>query len=231
MTDTLDHSGLPEDELIAAEYALGVLAGTERDAAERRIARDAAFARMMAAWSEWLSPWAAEIAEVAPPPGVWDAIASALPARTFRASLWESLAFWRVFALAGAMAAACLAVVIYIGTANRAQPLVAAIDGGGHHHFVATVDGKRGTVAVMPAAFAGDATNRVPELWLVPADGKPRPLGLLSAERAVTIAIPSDLAPLTVRNAVLAVSLEPPGGSPTGQPTGPVIATGKLANL
>jgi len=27
------------------------------------------------------------------------------------------------------------------------------------------------------------------------------------------------------------VSLEPPGGSPTGQPTGPVIATGKLTNL
>jgi anti-sigma-K factor RskA len=31
--------------------------------------------------------------------------------------------------------------------------------------------------------------------------------------------------------AVLAVSLEPEGGSPTGQPTGPVIANGKLAQL
>jgi anti-sigma-K factor RskA len=30
---------------------------------------------------------------------------------------------------------------------------------------------------------------------------------------------------------VLAVSLEPLGGSPTGQPTGPVIANGKLAAL
>ena len=28
--------------------------------------------------------------------------------------------------------------------------------------------------------------------------------------------------------AMLAVSLEPPGGSPTGQPTGPVVSTGKL---
>jgi anti-sigma-K factor RskA len=34
-----------------------------------------------------------------------------------------------------------------------------------------------------------------------------------------------------VSSAVLAVSLEPPGGSPTGAPTGPVIATGKLTNL
>ena len=32
-------------------------------------------------------------------------------------------------------------------------------------------------------------------------------------------------------NAVLAVSLEPPGGSPTGLPTGPVIGTGKLTSL
>ncbi len=39
MSDTADHNALPEDELIAAEYALGVLAGAERAAAERRFAR------------------------------------------------------------------------------------------------------------------------------------------------------------------------------------------------
>ena len=92
------------------------------------------------------------------------------------------------------------------------------------------MDGKRGTIAVVPAAFSADAT-RVPELWLIPADGKPRPLGLLRADSAVTITIPAELAAQTVSNAVLAVSLEPPGGSPTGLPTGPVIATGKLTNL
>jgi anti-sigma-K factor RskA len=31
--------------------------------------------------------------------------------------------------------------------------------------------------------------------------------------------------------AVLAISLEPPGGSTTGAPTGPVIAQGKLTAL
>ena len=40
MSDTFDHSGLPEDELLAAEYALGVLDGVDRAAAEQRIARD-----------------------------------------------------------------------------------------------------------------------------------------------------------------------------------------------
>jgi anti-sigma-K factor RskA len=43
--------------------------------------------------------------------------------------------------------------------------------------------------------------------------------------------LPADLAALVKGNATLAVSLEPPGGSTTGLPTGPVIATGKLTSL
>jgi len=43
--------------------------------------------------------------------------------------------------------------------------------------------------------------------------------------------LPTDLAALAKKDVVLAVSLEPPGGSTTGLPTGPVIATGKLTSL
>ena len=117
-----------------------------------------------------------------------------------------------------------------MATVPQQPPLVAAIDGGGHHHFVATVDARRGTIAVVPAAYAPNAT-RVPELWLIPPGDKPHALGLLRADRTVTITIPAALIARTTSNAVLAVSLEPPGGSPTGQPTGPVIATGKLTTL
>jgi anti-sigma-K factor RskA len=242
MSEPTDHS-LREDDLIAAEYALGVLAAAERAAAAQRIAAEPAFARMVAAWEERLAPWAAEIDEVAPAPAVWERIAAALPPPEphaaprpiLRPSLWQSLAFWRGLTIAsGALAAACLGILIYVGSylgsVTAPPPLIAAIDGGGHHHFVATIDTAKGSIAVVPAAFAADAT-RVPELWLIPADGKPRPLGLLRADSAVTIRIPPALAPHATRNAVLAVSLEPPGGSPTGQPTGPVIATGKLTAL
>ena len=229
MSEVVDHNGLPEDEWLAAEYALGVLTGAERAEAARRVASDRSFASMVAAWQHRLAPWAGEIEEVAPPPHVWDAIAAALPAPR-SAGLWQNLVFWRGFALASALAAACLAVVIYLGALGGTQPLVASIEGGGKRTFVATVDTRRGTIAVVPAAFTADAT-RVPELWLIPADGKPRPLGLLQADRAVTIPIPAQLAGQTVSDAVLAVSLEPPGGSPTGLPTGPVIGTGKLTSL
>lgn len=228
MSDTTDQ--MPEDELLAAEVALGVLAGAEREAAERRIARDRGFALMVSAWEERLAPWAAEIDEVAAPPAVWERIAATLPVEAPKsAGWWQNLAFWRGLSFAtGALAAACLGALIYLGNTPQTAPLTAGIDGGGHRHFVATIEG--GRIAVVPAAYSADAT-REPELWLIPADGKPRPLGMLRADRAVTIAIPADLKALTVGNTVLAVSLEPPGGSPTGQPTGPVIATGKLTSL
>jgi len=81
MSDTFDHSDLPDDELLAAEYALGVLADVDRVAAERRIASERAFALLVAEWEQRLAPWAAEIPEVVPPPRVWERIATALPAR------------------------------------------------------------------------------------------------------------------------------------------------------
>jgi anti-sigma-K factor RskA len=231
MNDATDHSGLPEDELVAAELALGVLSGAERMAALERATRDRAFARMVAAWEERLAPWAGEIEEVAPPPRVWDAIAGALPAQRQRTGLWQSLAFWRGLTFAtGTLAAVCLGVLVYLGTFSTQAPLVTTIDGGGRRHFIATIDAQHTTIAVAPAGFTNDPT-RVPELWLIPADGKPRPLGLLRSDQTVTIAIPASLVPYATRDAALAVSLEPPGGSPTGQPTGPVIGSGKLTNL
>ena len=222
---------VPEDDLLAAELALGVLAGAERTSAETRAAREPSFSAMVASWEERLAPWAAEISEVQAPLHIWERIAATLPAEKQNSGWWHNLAFWRGLSLAtGALAAACIGALIYLGNAPQHSPLTASIDGEGRRHFVATVDMTTHSVAVMPASYSPDAT-REPELWLILADGKPRPLGMLRADRAVMIKMPADLAALTVGNAVLAVSLEPPGGSPTGQPTGPVIATGKLTSL
>ena len=82
----------------------------------------------------------------------------------------------------------------------------------------------------MPVAYRPDPV-RIPELWLIPAGGKPLPLGVLLADRPTQITIPPAFADQARRDAIFAVSLEPPGGSPTGEPTGPVIGSGKLTNL
>lgn len=228
----IDHTGAPDDELLAAEYVLGVLGAAERAVITRRIEGDHRFARTIADWEMRLAPWAEEIAPVAPPAAIWDRIAASLPAQQAPAQgWWESLAFWRSLTVAtGAVAAACLATLIYFYATAPKPPLLATLDGGGKHLFVATINPRGATASVVPAALSV-RPDRVPELWLIAPGEKPRALGLLSADKAVTLVIPANLLPQFTTRAVLAVSLEPPGGSPTGAPTGQVIAQGKLTNL
>jgi anti-sigma-K factor RskA len=83
---------------------------------------------------------------------------------------------------------------------------------------------------VVPAALL-TSDPRAMELWLIPAGDKPHSLGLIAPGRPVRIEVPRDLVDRIGANSALAVSLEPPGGSPTGQPTGPVIASGRLTSL
>jgi anti-sigma-K factor RskA len=222
----------PEDELLAAEFALGVLNAPDRAAAVKRIQSERGFASMVADWEIRLAPWTNEIAPVQPSPAVWDRITAALPAQPVTiANWWNNLVFWRGLTFAiGALTAACIAVLVIFGTGGGSAPLVAALDGGGKHAFVATLDPARGSVLVVPASLTL-AAGQVPELWLIAPGDKPRSIGLLDGTNAVTLSVPADLVAQAGLQTVLAVSLEPIGGSKTGAPTGPVIATGKLTKL
>lgn len=82
----------------------------------------------------------------------------------------------------------------------------------------------------MPAALLGQAQHSL-ELWVIPPGDKPHSLGLVDPDRPVKVRVPPELLPHVSADSVLAISLEPLGGSPTGQPTGPVVANGKLAQL
>ena len=232
MTDTRDHIDPPDDDTLAAEFVLGVLPAAERMAVERRIARERDFAALVMAWETRLVPWTADIAPVQPPHDVWNRISAALPAETReRPGLWQSLSVWRWMTFAtGALAAACLAALIVFINQPTQAPLIAAIQADGQSRFVATIDPGRASVAVVPAGFTADR-SRVPELWLIAPGDKPRSLGLLKPDAPVNLTIPESLRTLATRQATLAVSLEPPGGSTTGAPTGPVIATGRLTSL
>jgi anti-sigma-K factor RskA len=83
---------------------------------------------------------------------------------------------------------------------------------------------------VVPASLLA-ADQRSYELWLIPPGDRPHSLGLIEPGRPVRLTVPPALVARATTDAVLAVSVEPPGGSPTGQPTGPVIASGKLISL
>jgi len=223
------------ERLTAAEYVLGVLGAAERHQAQQRLAHDQAFASAVAFWEERLGVLADAVAPVAPPDRAWSRIARAVrmpdPSQP-RESLWQSLAFWRSFAIgAAALAAASIGGLTFVAISPPRAPLLATLGtSSGQPTFVAAINAGGTSLTVVPAALLTQ-DPRAMELWLIPAGDKPHSLGLISPARPVRIDVPRELAARMTPDTALAVSMEPPGGSPTGQPTGPVIASGKLASL
>src|SRR5262245_24879511 len=232
-----DHTIDPANggKVIAAEYVLGVLGAEERREIERRLPREPALAAEVAFWEERLGILADAVAPVAPPQHIWSQIEAAIesPEAARRISLWQSLTFWRGFGIASAtLAAASIVALVYIGLAPATRAsLIATLSGsGGQPNVVATVTGNN--LLVVPASLLTNDPSAI-ELWLIlPGPGqRPHSLGLIQPGQAMRLEIPPDLASRLTSEATLAISLEPPGGSPTGQPTGPVIASGKLTRL
>jgi anti-sigma-K factor RskA len=243
------------DDLIAAEFVLGLLDADARRDAQARFERDAAFAAMVASWEAYFAPWLEGIAPVEAPAALWTRIrdtlwAHELPARRAAAdSLWNRLSFWRGlagggFAVAAASLAALMVVVAQRPPAVRAPtpiavqppptaagiPMVVSLrHNDGTMAYTATVDPDTGVITLIPAFMPED--KRVPELWLIPADGVPRSLGVVARDHAQRLVIPSQIRRDAKVDTLFAVSMEPSGGSPTGQPTGPVIAKGSLIRL
>lgn len=220
-------------KLVAAEYVLGVLGAEERREVERRLMHEPALAAEVAFWEERLGGLADAVAPVAPPQHTWSQIEAAIasPQAARPASLWQNLAFWRGFSIAsGTLAAASIAALVYIGLIPAARaPLMATLAGSsGQPNVVAALTGN--DLLVVPAALLTNDPRAV-ELWLILPNQSPHSLGLIHPGQAMRLTIPPDLADRLTPDAALAISLEPPGGSPTGQPTGPVIASGRLTRL
>jgi anti-sigma-K factor RskA len=75
------------------------------------------------------------------------------------------------------------------------------------------------------------AQGRSLELWIIAGDAAPLSLGILATDETINeIIIPESLRNKMV-GATLAISDEPAGGSPTGAPTGAVLAAGEITTL
>jgi anti-sigma-K factor RskA len=229
-------------ELRYAEYVLGVLDADARADVEREIASSEAAAAAVDLWRRLLLPLAEEIAPREPPAQVWLRIRSTLqldaPARGQRRDghpgIWESLRFWQRLSLAtSVLAAACIVALVLLVVSHPAPavPYMASTltQTDGRIGWTATMDLEKARLIIVPAAPRSFATGRAPELWLIAKGEKPIAVGMISPDRPVTLTLGPGLRSRVGPTAVLAVSVEPPGGSPTGQPTGPVIAKGAIA--
>lgn len=234
----------PED-LRYAEYVLGVLDANERATVEREIANDPSAAVEMARWQEYLSPLAEDFPVAAPPAHIWTHIQTALGTRqvsresfpTTSSGWWNNLAVWRGLAFGAlAVAAACIIAIVALprgSTPPSAPPAVAYMAStlsqiNGQVGWTATVDLQQARMVVVAAQPQTLPVGRAPELWLIPAGQKPIAVGMIAANGATTITLRATLVAKLGPTATLAVSVEPPGGSPTGQPTGQVIAKGAI---
>jgi anti-sigma-K factor RskA len=237
MNTPADHR---DQDLRHAEYVLGVLDADARAAVEREIRDDPQAAAAVARWQGQLMPLADDIKEAEPPPYVWARVHDAVqftapkPARS-RGNLWDNLRLWRWLAIgASVVAAACLVVAVLqprptSTPAGQVGYMAATIEqDNGTAGWTATMDLQHARMIVVPATPVAFAPGRAAELWLVPAGGKPLSLGVIARDRPTSIALRPDLLAHLGASALLAVSVEPAGGSPTGQPTGAIIAKGAI---
>ncbi len=226
----------PERDIaLAGEYVLGLLPIGERRAADARMVTDPAFAARVRDWQADLSNLDTRYAPVAVPAGLGLRIEARLFAGDMsvsRTSLWSSLAFWRGLALASLVAAAglgALASGLLSPPADDAAPALVArlANPDSNIGLLASFDARSGALSFVPAAFAAEGEHAL-ELWLVPADGAPISMGLVPGDGGL-LRLDENLRGRIGEGAVLAVSLEPAGGSPTAGPTGPVLVSGSFA--
>ncbi len=219
------------DEL-AAQYVLGTLRGPARRRFERYCRSNISALHAVRRWEDRLVDLLANVVPVAPSPLVWDRIKFRVrrdhalrPKRTF-----TSPGSWR-FAVAAGVAALAIALGVWTGFGpGSSEQLAKIVDQQQTQLWNIEAPRSRGELHISAAANLALDPARAYELWALPADGAaPVSLGLMPRSGRGTLQL-NDVQRLALsRSLKIAVSLEPPGGSPTGAPTGPVLYVADVA--
>ncbi len=221
-----DPQDIPQDEALAAEYVLRLLDAEAEQAFAARLETDPKLQAQVRYWEAEFAALSEDQPDVPPPAAVKTALMAALdgpaPRPTRRWGFaWLALPSLLAFALIAAFA--------------LAQMLRAPAFDPAYHASLASEDG----VLRIEAGYAPDgrlfkvireagapAPGRDFELWVIGENATaPVSLGLVPTEQEATFEISPEIAAL-IKGGTLAISDEPKGGSPTGAPTGAVLATG-----
>ena len=233
---------LPEEDGLAAEYVLGTLDADERAAAEALRLTDLAFEAAVADWERRLGPLAEATPEQTPPANLFAGVVARLdkprqatpdapreatnvvPLLARRLARWRTLAFTGG-GLSGALAAA-LAFVLLARAPSPHQFVAILQKSADAPAFAMTVDVDKLEFSVRPVA-AEAPVGKSYELWLIAPGSAPKSLGVIDAAARTDggrLAFERD----AVRAATYAVTVESPGGSHDGKPSGPPVFLGKL---
>ncbi len=226
-----------ERDALTAELALGLLESEERSIALRRLMADPDFRPdMIDVWHQRLAPMFGDYVPVGPPDRLWARIESRLDTPVISPDpLARSLRFWRGSAVAASALAAALALVLLlrpvpapIEPAPAAQIAIAQMAGEpGGPTVLARFDPTTNRLILRPSGVKAGAL--VPELWVIPADGKPRSLGLIPASAGSDIHVDPAHRLFITEGATLAVTMETATGAPHDAPSSAPVAAGKIS--
>ncbi|GCL64638.1 anti-sigma factor [Pseudaquabacterium pictum] len=235
----MDYANKTLADALAAQYVAGTLRGGARRRFEALLPGHPALRAAVADWQARLMPLTAVIEEQTPPAHTWDRIAqrlwpeAAAPAAAPPLPWWRGLAFWR--GLSGFATVAALGLAVLLTRPDVSEPPVMVVlqttgkDPAVAGSVVASFSADGRAAVARPVQPVSVQTDRTLELWWAPAEGKPKSLGLIRGDGVTVLrpgALPGGLKGSGIDH--MAVSVEPAGGSPTGQPTGPVVFYGKL---
>ena len=235
-----ENDDMDDGDGLAAEYVLGTLSAAERADVDRRLRREPELVKAVVDWERRLDPLAAATRPIAPPADAFAGIKAKIGARPSQpggtaeiVDLQRRLRRWQGGAIAAAaMAASLLAFVAVRETApSRDEQFVAVLEGDDRNPaFVAAVSTKDKSIMVLRVgAPLAPTPGHSHELWAVGGNSPaPRSLGLISAASRFPADRLGGFDAEGLQRTTFAISVEPEGGSPTGQPTGPVVFTGKL---
>jgi anti-sigma-K factor RskA len=226
-----DDSRQPDDDfgadMRAAEYVLGTLTGAERAEFDRQLAGDADLQALVAAWSARLQPLSEQLAPIDPPTSLWPRIATAIdPASvvplTSRRQRW--------IIAAGAIAASILLAIATTQFRGTPEPMgVAQLASTTQSAAAFTISlSEQGAQITTKPTSVTAITGKSFELWVVPTGKPPISLGVVDATQPTERPLNFGLRAALRNGVTMAVTLEPAGGSPTGQPTGAIVFAGTL---
>jgi len=229
----------PDDDLKAAEFALGTLDGGERAALAARRLREPDLDAAIEAWERRLAPLCEAAPALAPPRDFLGDIEARIDAGGANAGapadvadLTRRLRRWRFNAIAASAIAAALAVGVGLREATRIstpREFVAVLQSSAEAPaFIITVNLDTRDLTVRPIAAPPQAGKSY-ELWIINDKlGAPRSLGIIDPRNPTANPGLNRFDRATVQDATYAVTIEPPGGSPNGAPSGAPVFVGKL---
>lgn len=224
-------------DALAAEYVLGTQSRLVRNRMTALIAQDQELADRVNWWESRLESLADSVSPVPAPPWLWRKIENALnPPAEEPSGFWSNVRVWRwTTALAGA-----LALVLALLPAPVPRPDMITPEGGvvlvlsdqdSRSAWLVSRRSADDPIRAQPLDLPVLTETQAYELWLLPPDAAPLSVGLLDADQRTELTLDQQLNALIEPGIGMAVSLEPPGGSPTGAPTGPVVFTGSIHEL